>query len=116
MHYSRDRAEVETEIAQLMLSGSNKDGRALPQTPTMAAQWPVDASALPAAAAPAAEGDAEGAPKKKRKRKRKPKAAASEAGESTPVTTEIKAAKASPAPQPSEGTLPEDGSASINLR
>lgn len=109
LHYSRSREDVEAEIAQLMMSGSNKDGRALPQTPTQAAQWPIDAGAI-AAATTEGEATAEPAKKKrKRKRKKKPETTESPTNESS-STTEKKSEK------PSEGTLPEKGSADISLR
>jgi hypothetical protein len=126
VNFSRDRAEVETEIAHLMMSGSAKDGRSIPQTAAMAAQWPIDSGAqavqpirtatadtTPTMPAAMTEGDAPA--KKKRKRKRKPKAATGEAGETTPSPA-VQSATPSPARKPAEGTLPESGSANISLR
>lgn len=115
--YSRDRTEVETEIAQLMMSGSNKDGRAQPQTPTMAAQWPVNAGAQavqPAVGTIIAGGEGEPAKKKrKRKRKKKPEG---EGGESNAPSAEIAAKKTEKAKAPAaEGKLPAEGSADIDI-
>lgn len=113
LHFSRDRAEVETEIAQLMLSGSNKDGRAAPQTPTMTAQWPVDAGAQAITTQPP-EGETPAKKKRKRKRKKKTEATGS-SNEESGTTVNQESAKA-PAALDSERTLPETGSASISLR
>jgi len=113
MNFSRDRSEVETEISDLMLSGSNKDGRALPQTPTAAAQWPIDSGAQSVQAQPVTE-DGE-ATKKKRKRRRKKKTEA-EAGESANLSIPHAPQEGKASPKQAEGLLPDDGSANISLR
>lgn len=115
--YSHDRAEVETEIARLMMSGSNKDGRALPQQQPAADMSPQVglADGTPSSVVGSGEGDAPA--KKKRKRKRKKKTDA-EGGDVASVTSSESASESSEpiVKQATEGTLPEKGSADISLR
>ncbi len=82
--YSRDRAEVETEIAQLMMSGSNKP---VPQSGAQAAQWPLNAHSNVSTPSVPDESVSESSPvKKKRTRTRKKKLATTEAGASEPTS------------------------------
>ncbi len=124
MKYSRERADIEAEIAELMMSGSNKDGRALPQTQAMSAVWPVDSGAKAVASNPAtshaatsgvgvgaaitastsssSDIDSTGAApaKKKRKRKRKTPVASGEDTLGQPAAAQPLAATPSPAQKP----------------
>ncbi len=86
--YSRDRAEVEAEISELMMGGSQKP---TPQSNAQAANWPINAHTnvvTPGGPDPSPAQTATSAPdappKKKRTRSRKKKPSSTEETPSTP--------------------------------
>ena len=121
-NYSRDRSEVENEIADLVQPG--RAGKsASPQSQTQAAQWPIDAGAKPAQpatlqpvpgvasqpAAPIGSGESTEEPKPKKKRTRKRKKKSTTMGEQSAPEQQSKPDK-QPAATPSGAHLPmKDG-------
>lgn len=89
--YSRDRADIEAEISELMMSGSNKPPA--PQSQTQAAQWPITTHAAVVTPDESQTAPAENAalPKKKRVRSRKKKPVV--ANEDTPIAPIMPATK-----------------------